>query len=246
MGLKDSAHDWLKDKPLKMSMNLLTIISVLCVIGVILWGMMKDGFDALRVIVSIYLFFAVVVVVVTSFPLTKIRSIFLHWFMFLATYNGKGLFLLLTGLLTCGMNTPGILVGIGVMLLGLLHILLWLFFSDLVSETVSKVNLSKVDDYGNPGPVDQEEGAGVGSLGDTEDRGGMVGPQYGSYSAAPEYRVAQPYNNQGMLVVDGQEQFGDEEGHNADERYKYDEDDSGNPFSEQPSSNSSRNQYTSI
>ncbi len=55
MGIRQQAHDFLKDKPLKLCMNILTIIVVLCIIGVILWGFFQDGFDALRVIVSIYL-----------------------------------------------------------------------------------------------------------------------------------------------------------------------------------------------
>eukprot|EP01087_Luapelamoeba_hula_P012455 TRINITY_DN3475_c0_g1_i1.p1 TRINITY_DN3475_c0_g1~~TRINITY_DN3475_c0_g1_i1.p1 ORF type:complete len:248 (-),score=41.35 TRINITY_DN3475_c0_g1_i1:54-797(-) len=226
------AHHVLEKIPLKLIMNLITTVFTLLVIGVIIWGFFEEGFsDALRTIVSIYLFVAVCVIVMASFPVTKIRAMYLRWFLFLSSYNGKGVFLLLMGLLTTGLNLFGIFVGIANMLLGIVHILLWIFFRSLVTDNIGSVRLDGTDtEVGFDGSTNQDSVAPPAQPEYTpyttqSTTSGMGGGAYGTSGfgtqAPPQYQVAQAYNNDGLVVVDGQEQY-----HKPQPHYTYtDEDD---------------------
>jgi len=227
-GFHHTIEERLRDVPVKIIMNLLTIVCAMLIIVVIIWGFWTDGFgDALRVLVCIYLFVGVLVVVLASFPVTKLRSLFLHWFMFLSSYNGKGAFLLLTGLLTCGINLFGIFVGIANMLLGILHICLWLFFRDIVTDRVKDITVGTDDkEFINPGPAEDFVGARQEnpSYSEFPNYGGGTYGTAGNVAPA-EYRAAQPYNNENLVVADKPPTSGPQ----YDSRQFYEEEDEEDP-----------------
>eukprot|EP00005_Dracoamoeba_jomungandri_P000135 CAMPEP_0174253220 /NCGR_PEP_ID=MMETSP0439-20130205/2599_1 /TAXON_ID=0 /ORGANISM="Stereomyxa ramosa, Strain Chinc5" /LENGTH=255 /DNA_ID=CAMNT_0015334129 /DNA_START=58 /DNA_END=825 /DNA_ORIENTATION=- len=133
--LRDGVGGCLSRFKIKLIMNILSILFGLCIAIVVVWGWLFGSINPLKVIVTIYLLIGMVLMVCTSIPWQKIRQYFLFWFFFLSTYNGKGLFIFFLGLLATGINTPGIIVGIALMLLGLAHCILWLFFRDYVKES---------------------------------------------------------------------------------------------------------------
>jgi hypothetical protein len=77
------------------------------------------------------------VVMMMAAPLPQLRDTILRWAMFLAAYHGRGGFLIACGLLTTTMGLAGLLAGIWAMLLGAVHILLYIFFRDIVEEDYS-------------------------------------------------------------------------------------------------------------
>jgi len=113
------------------------------------------------------------------------------------------------------------------MLLGILHILLWLFFRSLVTDKVKDVSIEAGEggEFTNPGPADdfpagekKDEFASFPSYGTSYGTGG------GNLPPA-EYRVAQPYRNEDLVVADTPN-AGPQYGNN---QYQYEEDEDFNP-----------------
>lgn len=129
-------HATMAKIPLKAGMGILSILVSALLVPVIILDIISLKLDPLHWIVSGYILAGVVLVIMASVPIACIRDLVLRWFLFLATFNGKGALLFMLGLLATGMGLWGILAGIANMVVAVLHILLWLFFRDLVSDEV--------------------------------------------------------------------------------------------------------------
>jgi hypothetical protein len=119
-------------------------------------------------------------VVMAAFPIPQIRDIVFRWAMFLAAYNGRGIFTFWysfhyiiahsplrtlppclsegglsqsepvgrcvgthsVGLLTTIMGPLGVLAGILAMLVGAMHLMMYVYFRDIIEEDYKKSTVS--------------------------------------------------------------------------------------------------------
>ncbi|ELR24961.1 uncharacterized protein ACA1_321440 [Acanthamoeba castellanii str. Neff] len=173
-----SLHDTVARLPVKLTMNFLTIIFALCIVPVVIFNLLTLDLSPLHWIVSIYLLAGVFIVVGSCFPFNWIRVKVLRWFLFLATYNGRGALLFMLGLLCTGISTWGIVAGVGNMVLAAVHVILWVFFHDIVGTEVTHIE-SKL------GRVSVQRGGGYSGRSDTDvEGGGYVPPPTPSFGAS--------------------------------------------------------------
>jgi len=136
---KKSFREQVAQLPLRGIMSVLTMVFVLCIVPAVVFNLLSLDPSPLHWLVAFYLLAGVVIIVGSCFPFNWVRDKVLRWFLFLATFNGRGAILFMMGLLCTGMGKWGIVAGVGNMILGVAHVLVWLFFSDVVGVEVAKV-----------------------------------------------------------------------------------------------------------
>lgn len=151
-GLRGRLRRYLEAKPTVWMMNLLTFVTGIFLCVAIFLGILA-GFSLLRWIGGIVLLFCSVMVVMAAFPIPQIRDIVFRWAMFLAAYNGRGIFTFCVGLLTTIMGPLGVLAGILAMLVGAMHLMMYVYFRDIIEEDYKKIEGRRQGGYA----VDQVE-----------------------------------------------------------------------------------------
>jgi len=145
--LRRKIHSKLEGKPIALILNVTVIVlAILCDIAVIT-GLITISTRLLHWIVAIYLFLGSFLLIAASLPV-KFRQKALRYFLFLSTYNGKSAFMILMALLMFGLGTFAIIVGVFYFVVAIVHILLWLFFREIVTE--SKGQLASLEEEGLP------------------------------------------------------------------------------------------------
>jgi len=150
--LRGTLRRYLEAKPTVWIMNLITFITGIFLCVAIFLGIL-GGFSLLRWIGGLVLLFCSVMVVMATFPIPQIRDIVFRWAMFLASYSGRGVFTFCVGLLTTIMGPLGVLAGILAMLVGAMHLLMHIYFRDIIEEDYRKIEGRRRGDY----PLDQIE-----------------------------------------------------------------------------------------
>jgi len=136
--LRRKVHATLQGKPIKLFLNLATILMAILMDVAVVLGLITLSIAVLHWIVAAYLVFGSLLLIMASLP-EKLRvRPFFKYFLFMSTYNGKSAFLIFVAVLLFGLGIFAIIVGVFMVLLAILHFLLWLLFRDLVTDDSSK------------------------------------------------------------------------------------------------------------
>jgi len=136
--LRNRIHSKLEGKPIKLLLNIATIIMALLMDAAVILGLISLSVAPLHWIVAAYLVFGSVLLILASLPAALRIQIIFKYFLFLSTYNGKSAFMIFVSVLLFGLGTFAIIVGVFMTLLAVLHFIMWLLFRDLVGDPSSK------------------------------------------------------------------------------------------------------------
>jgi len=136
--LRSKVHAKLEGKPIKLLLNIATILLALLMDAAVILGLISLSIALLHWIVAAYLVFGSVLLILASLPAALRIDIIFKYFLFLSTYNGKSAFMVFVAVLLFGLGTFAIIVGVFMALLAVLHFVMWLLFRDLVTDPSSQ------------------------------------------------------------------------------------------------------------